>query len=169
VYRVRSDAGLAVRRKIGGVSIATDPDRRIDVRRVSAAGEPVAVRRKRRWAATAIGPCREPRHAGRPAAEVRRAAGTHAAHARAAAEMRGATHAHPAAAAEMRGATHAHPAAAADMGCAAHPHSTSATATEMCAAASAEMCAAASDSCRGRIRSAGKNGRYGNDGEELGF
>jgi hypothetical protein len=164
VYRVRSDARLSVRRKTGGVSIATDPGHRIDVRRAPVAGEPVAARRKRPWAATAIGPCREPRHPGRPAAEARRAAGTHAAHARAAA-------------AKMRRATHAHPAAA-DMGRAAHPHSTStsatevcaATATEVCAATAAKMCAAAaSDSSRGRIRGAGENGRYGNDGEELGF
>jgi hypothetical protein len=64
------------------------------------------------------------------------------------------------------------------MGRAAHPHSTStsatevcaATATEVCAATAAKMCAAAaSDSSRGRIRGAGENGRYGNDGEELGF
>jgi len=72
----------------------------------------------------------------------------HAAHARAAA-------------AKMRRATHAHPAAA-DMGRAAHPHSTSTSATEVGAAA-------ASDSSRGRIRGAGENGRYGNDGEELGL
>jgi hypothetical protein len=69
----------------------------------------------------------------------------------------------------MRCATHAHPAAA-DMGCAAHPHSTSTSATEVGAATAAKMCAAAaSDSSRGRIRGAGENGRYGNDGEELGF
>jgi hypothetical protein len=55
------------------------------------------------------------------------------------------------------------------MGRAAHPHSTSAAATEMCAATSAKMCAAASDSSRCRIGSAGKNDRYSDDGEELGF
>jgi len=55
------------------------------------------------------------------------------------------------------------------MGRAAHPHSTSTSATEVCAATAAKMCAAASDSSRGRIRGAGENGRYGNDGEELGF